>query len=130
MARTATLLWIDHQEARICLADGTLRPAILAGPPDAEEGEKKEKRPNKAAASGRRSERLNARFFEQVAAALKGAGPLLLCGPSTAKVEFSKYLEKRAPALAEEVVAVQSMDHPTDRQLAAFARNYFAPPKK
>ena len=81
-------------------------------------------------ASGRRDEHVNARFFSAVVQALRGAGPLVLAGPSTAKLELAKYLKKKAPELEREVIGVQTLDHPTDRQLAAFARNYFAPPQK
>lgn len=120
------LLWIDHSQARLVSADGAVSRTVLAAPPDEEETRK----PNKATASGRRGEHLHDRYFGAVLEALRGAGPLVLCGPSTAKLEFAKYLERHAKPLAREIVGVQAMDHPTDRQLAAFARNYFAPPKR
>ena len=122
MPKTAMLLWIDHHEARIVSAAGELLRTILATPPEEEE-----KRPNKPTASGRRAENLHDRFFGEVAQALRDAGPLLLCGPSTAKTEFSKFLERKAPKVRKEVVGLQPLDHPTERQLAAFARNFFAP---
>ena len=125
MTKIPTLLWIDHHEAKVVSADGTLRSTVLATPEDEEEH-----RPNKPVASGRRDEHVNARYFGAVAQALRGAGPLVLTGPSTAKIELSSFLQKKAPELHREVIGIQSLDHPTDRQLAAFARNYFAPPKR
>lgn len=129
MSKTAMLLWIDHQEAKVVTAEGALLRTVQAAPPEREVDEER-KKPNKPTASGRRAEGLHDRFFAEVAAHLREAGPLLLCGPSTAKVEFSRFLERKAAPIAREVIGVQALDHPTDRQLAAFARNYFAPPAR
>ncbi|MBI5545090.1 MAG: hypothetical protein HY901_14460 [Deltaproteobacteria bacterium] len=122
---TATLLWIDHKQARLISGEGAMLGTVLATPPDEEEH-----RPNKPTASGRRAEQTHDRFFGAVLEALRGAGPLLLCGPSSAKIEFSKYLKRKAPRIEQEIIGIQTMDHPTKRQLAAFARNCFAPPPK
>ncbi len=131
MPKTPTLLWIDHQVARLFSGDGVLLATVRAVPEDEGEEKKKEqrRRPNKPMASGRRDEQASARFFAAVTAALRGAGPLALGGPGTAKTELAGYLRKKAPELDREVIGIQTLDHPTDRQLAAFARNYFAPPK-
>lgn len=128
MAKTPTLVWLDHQEAKLVSAGGALLSTVRAAPEDL--AEEDERRPNKPAASGRRSEHSHERYYAAVAQALKGAGPLVLSGPSTAKTELGRYLKKKAPELDREVIAVQTLDHPTDRQLAAFARNYFAPPAR
>ncbi|HEY3444863.1 MAG TPA: hypothetical protein VGK67_00810 [Myxococcales bacterium] len=126
MPKTPILLWIDHQEARLCSADGAVvRTVTLALPADEEDA----RGPNKPMASGRRNEHSHERFYAAVAQALRGFGPLALCGPSTAKVELSKYLKRKAPELDREVIGVHTLDHPTERQLAAFAKTYFAPPK-
>jgi stalled ribosome rescue protein Dom34 len=64
-------------------------------------------------------------FFRDVAAALEGADEILVLGPSTAKLELLKYLGAHAPKVEARVVGVETVDHPTDPQLAAYARRYF-----
>jgi len=60
-----------------------------------------------------------------VAHALEGSDEILLVGPSTAKLKFLRYAYAHDPALAARVVGVETVDHPTDGQLLAYARTYF-----
>ena len=64
-------------------------------------------------------------YFSRIAEALSDAHEILIVGPAQAKNEFAKYLEHHAPALARNLVGVETMDHPTDGQLLAHARRYF-----
>ena len=50
---------------------------------------------------------------------------ILVVGPSTAKLGLIRYLHKHAHELEPRVVGVESVDHPTDGQLVAYARKYF-----
>jgi len=66
-------------------------------------------------------------FFSQVATHLAGATHLLLMGPGLGKDHFKSHLEKHhAHDLATKIVAVDTVDHPTDPQLVAHAREVFA----
>ena len=121
MPSPQTVLWIDHKEARLFSVDGSIARTVLATPPDEEEH-----RPNKPTASGRRGEHAHDRYFGAVLRSLRDVGPLLLCGPSTAKLEFSRFLKKQAPEIERRVVGTQTSDHPTDRQLVALAKAFFA----
>jgi len=120
MASPQTVLWIDHKEARLFSVDGAIARTVLATQPDEEEH-----RPNKPTASGRRGEHSHDRYFGAVLQALRDVGPLLVCGPSSAKLEFTRYLKKQAPEIGRRIVAVETVDHPTDRQLVAFAKTFF-----
>jgi stalled ribosome rescue protein Dom34 len=64
-------------------------------------------------------------FLKEVTLALEGAKEILVVGPATAKLELLKYLHKHAPAVATNVVGVETVDHPTDGQLVAYAKKYF-----
>lgn len=64
-------------------------------------------------------------YLDAVAKALQPFGEILIVGPSLAKTELKKYLDAKAPNVAERVVGVEPMDHPTDGQLLDFARRYF-----
>ncbi|MDB4997767.1 MAG: hypothetical protein JWM74_5199, partial [Myxococcaceae bacterium] len=63
-------------------------------------------------------------FFRAVTDALQSAREILVLGPGTAKLELMKYVQKHTPALAAKIVGVQTIDHPTDRELVAYARSY------
>jgi hypothetical protein len=65
------------------------------------------------------------RFFHAVAGSLAGVERLLVVGPSTAKLAFIRYLHGHDTALEAKLVGVETVDHPTDPQLAAYARSYF-----
>ncbi len=69
----------------------------------------------------------NKRFFHGIAQALGDADHILLLGPSTAKLHFLRYLHKNDAKLETRVVGVETVDHPTDKQIAAYARRYFDP---
>nr|WP_184298869.1 hypothetical protein [Roseateles oligotrophus] len=64
-------------------------------------------------------------FFGEVVDALNGITEVLVVGSSTAQSDFKHYVEKHRAAAAKQIVAYESVDHPTDNQLIAFARKYF-----
>ena len=57
---------------------------------------------------------------------LEGAERVLIVGPSTAKLQFVRHAHKHDPALEPRIVGVETVDHPTDRQLVAYSKRYFA----
>jgi hypothetical protein len=46
-------------------------------------------------------------------------------GPSTAKLDFIRYLHKHEPALESRIVGIENVDHPTNNQLVAYTKTYF-----
>ncbi len=64
-------------------------------------------------------------FFADVVRALQDAEEILIVGPAHAKLELIKYVHKHQAALAAKIVGVETVDHPTDGQLVAYARRYF-----
>ena len=65
-------------------------------------------------------------FFADLCDAIKGIEEVLVTGPRTALADFRHYLDKHRPEVARRVVGAESVDHPSDGQLLAFARQYFA----
>lgn len=51
---------------------------------------------------------------------------MLVVGPSTAKLQFIRYAYKHDATLEPRIVGVETVDHPTDGQLVAYAKRYFA----
>jgi hypothetical protein len=62
-------------------------------------------------------------FFDDVAAALRGAGAIFIFGPGEAKEEFRKRLERIG--LGGRIDAVESVGRMSDRQIAAKVRRHF-----
>lgn len=64
-------------------------------------------------------------FFAHVCDALEGIAEVLAVGPHTGITDFQHYVKKHRPALAPKIVATQTVDHPSDNQLVALARQFF-----
>jgi stalled ribosome rescue protein Dom34 len=64
-------------------------------------------------------------YFEEVSEALKESMEILLVGPGSEKHELKKYLEKHHRQIAENVLGVETVDHPSDGQLLQVARKFF-----
>ena len=64
-------------------------------------------------------------FFGHVCDALQGIAEVLVTGPRTGIADFRHYAEKHRPQTARHIVAYETVDHPSDRQLVALARQYF-----
>jgi stalled ribosome rescue protein Dom34 len=113
-------VWIDHKEARICrvFPEKADEEVIVAAHhihhkhPRGPEGVKAHPEDDK-------------RFFHEVAQSLEGSNEILLVGPSTAKLEFLRYVQAHHHALAPKIIGVETSDHPTDGQLLAHAKAYF-----
>ena len=73
--------------------------------------------------SGKASE--DKQYFHAIAEALKGAEEILVVGPAQAKLQLIKHLHSHDPQVGSKVVGVETIDHPTDGQLVAYARKYF-----
>ena len=113
-------VWIDHQEARIfdVHVDKVDEEVVLA-PHYIHHTHTRDARSVKGHPED------DKRFFKEVASSLEGAEQVLIVGPSTAKLEFLRYIEKHDHAQGPKVVGVETVDHPTDKQLAAYAKSYF-----
>jgi hypothetical protein len=65
---------------------------------------------------------LNA-YYDQVIAEIRGAESIHIFGPGEAKGELEKRLEHEG--LKERVLAIETVDKMTDRQIAAKVREHF-----
>lgn len=63
-------------------------------------------------------------FFGEVCDALAGIGEVLVTGPHTGQAAFRHYLDKHRPALLPRVIGWETVDHPSEGELLAFARKY------
>lgn len=120
MSFNHVVVWIDHAEAH-----------LIHFTPDAAESDiiktasthphlhTKSGKPGSGHAAESRH------YFDDVAAGLKGAQEILIVGPGSEKAELLKHLHKHHAELADKVFSVETVDHPSDGQLLAYARKYF-----
>ncbi len=64
-------------------------------------------------------------YYHEVALALAGAEEILVIGPGQAKLQLIKHIQTHDGALTAKVVGVETVDHPSDGQVVAYARKYF-----
>lgn len=66
------------------------------------------------------------KFFHDVSEFLDGAQEILLMGPGLAKKHFRSHLDRHHHSgLAKAIVGVETVDHPTDRQILDLSRRFF-----
>jgi hypothetical protein len=64
-------------------------------------------------------------FFGEVCDALAAEKEVLVTGSHTALADFKHYVVKHRDALEPRIAGWEVVDHPTDGQLVAFARDFF-----
>lgn len=114
-------VWIDHREARVIeFHPDSAGESTVSAPPHndhhkhtrGQEGLKEHPEDVK-------------RFFHQLASTLQGVEELLIVGPGSAKLEFSRYLHTHDRLLEAKVIGIETVDHPSDAQVAALAKTHF-----
>jgi hypothetical protein len=116
-------LWLDHQEAKVFHVDpGSFDEKEIRAP------HHHVHRHPKGATEAHEHPEDEAHFFEAVAQALAGVEQLLVVGPSTAKLQFVRYLHAHDRTLEAKIVGLETVDHPTDAQLVAYVKHYFHVP--
>lgn len=114
------VVWLDHTEAR-----------ILEFSPDAAEHEiirihSRHANPYGSERHSRIPDAVEqAPYFEAIANALPQALQILIVGPDLEKMAFVKHLLRHKHQLAEKIIGVETVGHPSDPQLLALARKYF-----
>ena len=64
-------------------------------------------------------------YLHNVAKALKDAKSIMITGPANAKTELVKHIHHHEPLMMKQISGVETVDHPSDNKLVAFARSYF-----
>jgi stalled ribosome rescue protein Dom34 len=112
-------VWIDHQKAHIFRVEAEVfAESIIRAP------EHIARHPRREAQAHNHPDD-EQHFFSAIAHSLSGSKDVLIVGPSIAKLHFRDYLLAHASTLKLSVVGVETVDHPTDNQLAAYVRQYF-----
>ena len=119
MSCNNAVVWLDHTQAHVIHFDK-----------DASESESMKTHsthphPRQNHGDSHATENDNTRFYTDIANALTDSAQILVVGPAEEKTAFIKHLTDKVPAVAEKVKAVETVDHPSDGQLLAYARQHF-----
>ena len=107
------IIFIDHQSAQVLQFDAEHVQA------------------QKVKASSRHTKQHGAQvrteheFYSHVCDALEGIAEVLAVGPHTGLVDFQHYVRKHRAGIAQHIVDYQTVDHPSENQLVALARQFF-----
>lgn len=114
------VVWIDHREARVFHFDreGASHVVIHPDNPTVHLHHKAN-----CIGSGNAPEDQN--YFHSVALALAGIDKVLITGPASAKTELMKHIHRDEKSLVDHIAGIETVDHPTDKELVAHARAYF-----
>ena len=120
MSHFHAVVWLDHSEAHVMhiTSDDVEKSVVHPAKPHQRLHSK-----SGIPGSGKLAE--DKSYFHAVVEALQGAQEILVVGPAQAKLQLIKHMHAHDPAVADKVVGVESIDHPTDGQLVAYARKYF-----
>lgn len=120
MSHYHAVVWLDHSEAHVMhiSADDVEKSVVQPANPHKHMFSK-----SGIKASGRLVE--DPKYYHAIVEALKGATEILVVGPAQAKLQLIKHIHAHDKELGDKVVGVETVDHPTDGQLVAYARKYF-----
>ena len=114
------VIWIDHHEARVFHFGPTDVDQLVLHP---DHPTRHIHHKSNTIGSGRDS--LDNGFLHAVAEAIADAGAVLVTGPANAKTELVKHIQHHDPKLMKLILGVETVDHPSDPQLVAYARKFF-----
>ena len=114
------VVWIDHHEARVFHFNRNDVERLVIRPDNPTQHIH-----HKANTIGSGHAAEDQDFLHRVAGALAAAQSILITGPANAKTEFVKHIHRHEPRLVARIAGVESVDHPSDKELVALARKYF-----
>src|SRR5580658_3450910 len=114
------IVWIDHHEARVFHFSPTDVERLIVHP---DHPTRHIHHKANSIGSGHAAE--DHAFLQATAAAIADAGAVLITGPANAKLELIKHIQRHDPKLAKTIAGVETVDHPTDGAIIAYARKYF-----
>jgi stalled ribosome rescue protein Dom34 len=112
------VIWIDHKEAHVLYFDKSKNAIIKS----------ESTHPHlhhKANEIGSGNAPDDHQFFHKVISSVDGVHEILVVGPGSAKGELIKHAAAHDAAIAKKIVGVETVDHPTDGQVLAYASKYF-----
>ena len=120
MSLNHAVIWIDHKEAHVMfLSEDASEAEIIRSKSTHSHLH------HKANEIGSGRSALDSKYLHSVIQAVKESKEILILGPGSAKLELIKHAHKHDAQIAEKIVGVETVDHPTDKEILAHARKFF-----
>jgi stalled ribosome rescue protein Dom34 len=113
------VVWIDHREARVFHFSPTDVDKLVIHPDHPTKHIH-----HKANSIGSGHAGADNDFLHAVVESITDAGAVLITGPANTKTQLVAHIDKHDPKLMKIIAGVETVDHPSDGQLVAFARHY------
>lgn len=114
------VVWIDHHQAKIFHFSSTEREVLTLHPQD-----RLMHIHHKSNTIGSGHETLDRSFLDEIIVAIANASEVLILGPGNAKTEFVTHIAQHVPNLKNKILGVETVDHPSDGQIIAYAKKFF-----
>lgn len=118
MTTNHVVVWIDHKEAHVLYFDPSKNELIKSESTHTHLHHKANE-----IGSGNAPE--DHKFFHKVISAVADVNEILIVGPGSAKGELLKHAATHDAIIAKKIIGVETVDHPTDPQILAYAKKYF-----
>ena len=113
-------IWIDHKHAEVIKFNRT---------EDSEQTIRHRDAPahihHKAGCMGSGHVYEDNSYLSSVIDGIRDADQILIVGPSQVKWQLKSFINSREPEIAKRIAAVEPLDHPTEPEILALARNFF-----
>lgn len=120
MSLSHAVVWIDHQEAHVIQFNADAHEnAIITT--KSKHGHIHQK----AGLLTGKHQTSSQAYLHEVVEAIAGCSEILIVGPGIAKLELIKHIHQHDAKISNKLVGVETVDHPTDGQLLAYAKKYF-----
>ncbi|MHB0992012.1 MAG: translational machinery protein [Burkholderiales bacterium] len=120
MSYTHAIVWIDHVEAHIFSINPDDVESSIVKPAQAPQHLH-----NKRGSTGSGRAPEDQHYYHEVVEALRGTKEILIAGPANAKLNLIKHIHNHDRDLVANIIGLETVDHPSDAQLLAYARKYF-----
>ena len=114
------VIWIDHREARVFHFGRTDVERLVIHPEHPTNHIH-----HKANSIGSGHAAADYEYLHAVTESFADADTVLITGPANAKTELIKHIHQHEPGKMKAIAGVETVDHPSDGSLVAYARKYF-----
>ena len=120
MSLNHAVIWIDHQEAHVMFLSETASEAEIIRSKSSHSHLH-----HKGGEVGSGKLALDSKYLHSVIQAVNESKEILVLGPGSAKLELIKHAHQHDTKIAEKIVGVETIDHPSDKEILAYARKFF-----
>ena len=120
MSFNHAVIWIDHQEAHVMFLSQDASEAEIIKTKSTHSHLH-----HKANEIGSGRLALDTKYLHSVIEVVKESKEILILGPGSAKLELIKHAHQHDQQIAANIVGVETVDHPSDKEILAYARKFF-----